>query len=89
MASRTPKNPALKPPGGTQTGSQNLTRALKELESAFADWESLGTRKAEPEAQAEPVGTSANAANSPAKEFQKKTQTLLDQLRQQLAELAD
>ena len=67
-----------------------MSRAMKELESAFADWESLGQRPPPTDSvSADPAAAAASNADSPAKEFRKKTQTLLDQLRQQLAELAD
>jgi hypothetical protein len=68
--------------------SQKLNRTLKELESAFTDWESLSSGKvrqaAKEEATQKPKATAATE-----EEFRKKTKKLLDQLRQQLAELND
>lgn len=68
--------------------SQKLGRTLKELETAFSDWESLSSTKARA-AAVEEDRRKAKAADQSEKEFRKKTKKLLNQLRQQLAELND
>jgi len=64
--------------------SQKLDRTLKELESAFNDWEALGLATLEKvdTAAAEPPETGD-------KEFRTKTKKLLNQLREQLSELGE
>jgi hypothetical protein len=76
--------------------SQKLDRTLQELESAFLDWEALGTIKA-PEnspsdsSQANSSGPLLSGASTSENdlEFAKKTKKLLIQLREQLSELND
>ncbi len=69
--------------------NNKLNRTLKELETAFADWESLGTRRIRTAEESAAERNKAKAADEAAKEFQRKTQVLLDQLCQQLEELKD
>jgi len=72
--------------GKTPLTSQKLGRTLKELESAFNEWESLGTiadTSGEP-----PVNAATPAPTEPGNvEFRVKTKKLLSQLREQLDEL--
>jgi hypothetical protein len=65
-----------------------LERTLKELESAFTDWETLSESK--PRLPI-PTVDRRQAKETPAseKEFRKKTKKLLNQLRKQLADLGD
>jgi hypothetical protein len=71
--------------------SQKLDRTLQELESAFSDWESLGNAKGvTPDAVADQAKADKVAATQACEaEFRKKTKKLLNQLREQLAELND
>jgi hypothetical protein len=81
----------------SRSNSTQLDRTLKELENAFADWENLGAGK--PKAGAKDAANAESkddlgdekakkkALEQSASEFQKRTQKLLDQLRQQIAEL--
>ena len=69
--------------------SGKLDRTLKDIESAFADWESLGTRKVRSAEEHAEDKRKTKAAEQSAKDFQKRTATLLDQLCQQLSELGD
>ncbi len=97
MASRT--NSGTKP--GKQTNSatkaganranlgstSNLDRTLKDLESAFADWESLSTAKPRAAADSMPRKAVAQSAAPQDEELRKKTKKLLKDLRRQLADL--
>lgn len=81
-------------PNKTPVRSQKLDRTLKELESAFTDWESLSSTKARAAAVEEDRRKASAKATNKDKhteqnelEFRKKTKKLLTQLRQQLAEL--
>lgn len=80
----------------SRSNSTKLDRTLKELENAFSDWENLGRVKpkagaadAEAPAQSDEEKRKAKTSEQSALEFQKRTQKLLDQLRQQIAELND
>lgn len=68
--------------------SQKLSRTIQELEAAFSDWESLSSSKARA-AAIEEDRRKAKATEQSDQEFRKKTKKLLNQLRQQLAELND
>jgi hypothetical protein len=59
--------------------SNKVGQTLQDLEAAFADWDALSDAPAVP----------APVVESKDIELRKKTKKLLDQLRQQLAELAD
>jgi len=63
--------------------SQKLDRTLKELESAFHEWESLSASIL----RAEDDRRKTALAERSEEEFRKKTKKLLNQLRRQLAEL--
>lgn len=75
--------------------SRQLDHTLRELESAFSDWESLNTGKAlsGPDAPAGAIARDLAAATPAAdpteEEFRKKTKKLLMQLREQLSDLMD
>ena len=87
MASaRTGRNTVKKNDGAD---SGKLDRTLKDIESAFADWESLGTRKVRNAEEHAEDKRKTKAAEQSAKDFQKRTAKLLDQLCEQLAELGD
>jgi hypothetical protein len=76
--------------GKTPLTSQKLGRTLKELETAFNEWESLGTRGGLSGGTSgkTPVNTSTPATPELGNaEFRVKTKKLLSQLRQQLDEL--
>jgi hypothetical protein len=86
MASRS--NSGMKPvkPNGTNS---NLNRTLKDLESAFADWESLSTAKPRAATDSIPAKKAAKKDATPQdEELRKKTKKLLKDLRRQLADLA-
>lgn len=69
--------------------SKKLGQTLHELESAFADWEALSDSAPVTAAEAAPLTPSVSRNESKDAELRKKTKKLLDQLRQQLSELAD
>ena len=75
--------------GKTPLTSQKLGRTLKELESAFNEWESLGAAGDSGDSSA--GASNAKPAAAPAEtgnvEFRVKTKKLLSQLREQLDEL--
>jgi len=81
----------------TPMKSQKLDRTLKELESAFTDWEAINSVSAKATGKAtaksstshEKKGCEAIKLSQTEKEFREKTKKLLNQLRQQLAELND
>jgi hypothetical protein len=87
--------------GKTPLTSQKLNRTLKELESAFNEWEALGVSIAQKAGNAGSESESAtgsnrssansggpgSAADGSEKEFRTKTKKLLNQLREQLNEL--
>jgi hypothetical protein len=81
-----PTGPNRKPQK-TPAKSQKLNRTLRELESAFNDWESLGLPPPEGlvAQPTPPVATSSGSSSD--EEFRKKTKKLLSQLREQLHEL--
>lgn len=66
--------------------SKKLDRTLKELESAFSDWESLNGEAPPPSPEAQSQGEKAKVDE---KEFRRRTKMLLTQLREQLADLND
>ena len=69
----------------TPVKSQKLGRTLQELETAFHDWQSLSAAKTKAKVEDE----NRKETSQSEKEFRKKTKKLLNQLRQQLAELND
>jgi hypothetical protein len=74
--------------------SQKVGQTLQDLEAAFADWEALSETPATAGAAAiqRPGPESARNTDAPSAkdaELRKKTKELLNQLREQLAELAD
>jgi hypothetical protein len=83
MDSSRPANPTRKP-----IRSQQLDQTLQELECAFQDWDSLSSAKIRQE-QVEEDRRKSLEVSAPDQEFAKKTIKLLNQLRDQLAELND
>ena len=80
----------LKNEAGKRSTS-NLDRTLMDLESAFADWESLSTAKPRAATDSLPrkaASSAAKAAPTPQdEELRKKTKKLLKELRRQLSDL--
>ena len=94
MASRSNSGtkPGKQTTSATKTGANlgstsNLDRTLKDLESAFADWESLSSAKPRAASDSMPRKAAAQSAAPQDDELRKKTKKLLKNLRRQLADL--
>ncbi len=65
--------------------NEKVGQTLQDLEAAFADWEALSDIPVEPAVAV----TASPSAQPKDAELREKTKKLLNQLREQLAELAD
>lgn len=67
--------------------SKKVGQTLQDLEAAFADWEALSDHPAAP--TADPVAQQGAHPSAHQQDVREKTKKLLNQLREQLAELAE